>query len=61
MKMKNKTKRSKKQKISCRNYDTDYADDLALLRKPNLPSLEQAADAIGLNIRANKTVYMCFK
>ena len=50
-----------------RNYDTDYADNQALLvntpvqAKFLLHSLEQASRGIGLNINANKTEFMTLK
>ena len=52
--------------ISCRNYNKDYADDLALLAntvaqaESLLYSLKQA-EGIRLHVNVNKTEYMCFK
>ena len=46
--------------------DTDYGDDIALLAnsptqtKSLLPSLEWAADGIGLHVNTDKTEYVCF-
>ena len=48
------------------SYDTDYADDIALLANTRtqvvtlLHSLERAAAGIGLHVNAHKTEYMCF-
>ena len=47
--------------------DADYADDIVLLANTSpqveslLHSLKRVGGGIGLHVKANKTVYICFK